>query len=85
MQDVVTTALGEASEQSKRKDIEHAVAITQLKSADNTAQQQLAVITHALAAVTTRLGGRGRRQHYGNNSEDRSNNKSNKENIPSPK
>ena len=85
VRDVVTTALEAAREQSKRKDREHALAITQLKSANDTAQQQLAAITHALAAITTRLDGGGRRQHHYSDSDDSSDEESDKENTPPPK
>ena len=85
VQDVVTTALDNAREQNKRKDREHALAITQLKSANNAAQQQLGAITHALAAITTRLDGGNRRRRYDSDSDDSSNDDSAKENTPQPK
>jgi hypothetical protein len=85
VRDVVTTALEAAREQSERKDREHALAITQLKSANDTAQQQLAAITHALAAITTRLDEGGRCQHHYSDSDDSSDDESDKENTPPPK
>ena len=79
---MVTTALDEARKKSDRKDREHALAITQPKSADNAAQQQLAAITHALVAITTRPYGGSRRPRHDSDSDDGSNDDSVKENTP---
>ena len=45
----------------------------------------MAAITHALAAITTRLDGGNRRRRYDSDSDDSSNDDSAKENTPPPK
>ena len=82
---MVTTALDNAREQIKHKDKKHELAITQLKSANEAAQQQLAAITHALAAITPRLDGGNRRRRYDDDSDNSSDDDSEKENTPPPK
>ena len=72
MRNVVTTALDKAREQSEHKDREHALAIPQLKSANDAAQQQLAAIAHVLAAITPKLNGGSRHHPYDSNSDDSS-------------
>lgn len=85
VRDVVTTALDDAREKSELKDKEHALAITQLKNANEAAQQQLAAITHALSAISTRLNGGNGRRRYDCDSDDSSDDESEKENTPPPK
>ena len=76
MRNVVTTALDKAREQSKHNNREHDLAITQFKSANDSAQQELAAITHVLIVITTRLDGGSRRHHYSSNSDNSSDNDS---------
>ena len=85
VRDMVTTGLDKAREQSERKDREHVLAITQLKSANNASHQQLAAITHALSAITTSLDGGSRHRRYNSDSDDSSDDASVKENTPPPR